>query len=99
MSKANTGSPGQNCQFNISCTSGGPASRCYCTQKCSYYIFKRDKTKGSIENDIALRQIVMKDVKDKSWFMFVRDILHICITYHQSFNRKATLHPKMSGKG
>ena len=35
------------------------------------------RQKGSIENDIALRQIVMKDVKDKSWFMFVREILHM----------------------
>ena len=35
------------------------------------------RLKGSIENDIALRQIVMKDVKDKSWFMFVREILHM----------------------
>ena len=32
MFKANTGSPGQNCRFNISCTSGGPASGCCCTQ-------------------------------------------------------------------
>ena len=35
------------------------------------------RLKGSIENDIALRQIVMKDVNDKSWFMFVREILHM----------------------
>ena len=35
------------------------------------------RLKGSIENDIALRQILMKDVKDKSWFMFVREILHM----------------------
>ena len=33
--------------------------------------------KGTIENDIALRQIVMKDVNDKSWFMFVRSILDL----------------------
>ena len=77
MSKANTGSPGQNCQFNISCTSGGPASGCCCTQKCSYYFLNMIRLKGSIENDIALRQIVIKDVKDKSWFMFVREILHM----------------------
>ena len=30
------------------------------------------RQKGSIENDIALRQLVMKDENDKSWFMFVR---------------------------
>ena len=77
MSKANTGSPGQNCQFNISCTSAGPASGCCCTQKCSYYFLNMIRLKGSIENDIELRQIVMKDVKDKSWFMFVREILHM----------------------
>ena len=45
ISKANTGSPGQNCQFNISCTSGDPACGCCCTQKCSYCIFKHDTTK------------------------------------------------------
>ena len=33
------------------------------------------RCKGSIENDLALRQIVMKDENDKSWFMFVRKIL------------------------
>ena len=35
------------------------------------------RQKGSTENGIALRQIVMKDVKDISWFMFVREILHM----------------------
>ena len=30
-----------------------------------------------MKNGIALRQIVMKDVEDKSWFMFVREILHM----------------------
>ena len=33
------------------------------------------RCKGSIENDLALRQIVMKDENDKSWFMYVRKIL------------------------
>ena len=31
------------------------------------------RQKGSIENDIALRQLVMKDENDKSWFMFIRN--------------------------
>ncbi|MEW8547950.1 MAG: hypothetical protein AB2693_30965 [Candidatus Thiodiazotropha sp.] len=31
--------------------------------------------KSSIENDIALRQIVMKDESDKSWFMSIRKTL------------------------
>ena len=37
------------------------------------------RQKGSIENDIALRQLVMKDENDKSWFMlnFVRGILEL----------------------
>ena len=35
------------------------------------------RQKGSIENDIALRQLVMKDKNDKSWFMFVRGILKL----------------------
>ena len=37
------------------------------------------RQKGSIENDIALRQLVMKDENDKSWFMlnFVRGILKL----------------------
>ena len=33
--------------------------------------------KGTIESDIALRQIVMKNENDKSWFMFVRGILNL----------------------
>ena len=33
--------------------------------------------KGTIENDIALRKIVMKDVNDKSWFMSVWSILDL----------------------
>ena len=33
------------------------------------------RCKGSIENDLALRQIVMKDENDTSWFMYVRKIL------------------------
>ena len=35
------------------------------------------RQKGSIENDIALGQIVMKDENVKSWFMFVRGILKL----------------------
>ena len=35
------------------------------------------RQKGAIENDIALRQLVMKDENDKSWFMFVRGILKL----------------------
>ena len=35
------------------------------------------RQKGSIESDIALRQLVMKDENDKSWFMFVREILNL----------------------
>ena len=35
------------------------------------------RQKGSIENDIALRQLVMKDENDKSWFMFVRGVLKL----------------------
>ena len=35
------------------------------------------RQKGSIENDIALRQLVMKDENDKSLFMFVRGILKL----------------------
>ena len=35
------------------------------------------RQKGSIESDIALRQLVMKDEHDKSWFMFVREILNL----------------------
>ena len=77
MFKANTGYPGQNCQFNISCTSGGPASGCCCTQNALTTFLNMIRLKGSIENDIALRQIVMKAVKGKSWFMFVREILHM----------------------
>ena len=33
--------------------------------------------KGTVESDIALRQIVMKNENDKSWFMFVRSILNL----------------------
>ena len=33
------------------------------------------RCKGSMENDLALRQIVMKDENDKSWFMYVRKII------------------------
>ena len=35
------------------------------------------RQKGSIENDIALRQLVMKDENDKSWFMFIRKTLSL----------------------
>ena len=35
------------------------------------------RQKGSIESDIALRQLVMKDENDKSWFLFVREILNL----------------------
>ena len=33
------------------------------------------RCKGSIDNVLALRQIVLKDENDKSWFMYVRKIL------------------------
>ena len=33
------------------------------------------RCKGSIENDLALSQIVMKDENDKCWFMYVRKLL------------------------
>ena len=49
------------------------------------------RQKGSIKNGIALRQIVMKDIKDKSWFMFVREILHMYTL--------PSIFPKMNGKG
>ena len=35
------------------------------------------RQKGSVENDIVLRQLVMKDENDKSWFMFIRKTLSI----------------------
>ena len=35
------------------------------------------RQKCSIEKEIALRQEVMKGVKDESWFLFVKGTLHM----------------------
>ena len=44
------------------------------------------RCKGSMENDLALRQIVMQDENDKSWFMYVRKILYNLPSIFQLFN-------------